>query len=116
MENVSAKKLKEAVFKQVAEYRQGLSEGLTDISGLEDGVRSYCEAVAALPVEEGRLHAQDLSDLTREVAALGAELKEAHAGVRSELAGLGRLRQANVAYSKSDAIGPVHRRKKEEGE
>jgi len=116
MGKASAKALKNAVFEQVAQYRRSLGEGRTDLSGLEDGVSAYCDAVAALPRDEARLHAQDLEALMREISALGEALKAAREGIRMELAALGRLKQANVAYSKSDAIGPVHRRREEEDE
>ncbi len=116
MDHASAKALQKAVLGQVAQYRRNLSEGRTDISRLEQGVSAYCEAVAALPREEGMRHTEDLEHLMREVAALGEALKVAHEDIRKELAGLGRLKQANVAYSKSDAIGPVHRPKQEEDE
>src|SRR5271170_5753472 len=111
MDNASAKALKETVMRQVAQYRRSLQEGMTDLSGLEKGVSLYCDAIAAMPKAQARQHAQDLEDVMREVGALGEALKEAREDIRKELTGLGRLKQANVAYSKSDAIGPVHKRR-----
>jgi len=96
--------LKQAVFELVAECRQRLLAGEVNVSEVERGVRAYCEAVAHLPAEEGRLHAKDLESLMREVTALGDSLVAAHDVVRKELEALARLKQANVAYQKSDAI------------
>lgn len=111
----SAKALKAAVFDQVADYSRRLQEqGEVDLAGLEEGVRAYCEAVATLPKEEGQKHSQDLQELMNAIASLGDALASAREEVQRELAGLGKLRHANVAYKKSDAIGPVVRPREED--
>jgi hypothetical protein len=116
MGGTSAQGLREAVFKKLARCREDIAHGTADLSGLEDSVRAYCEAVAALPKPEGAGHAKDLQLLMDEIGALGLELKEARDAVGRELEGLSRLREANVAYSRSDAIVPARPRKKEDEE
>jgi phage host-nuclease inhibitor protein Gam len=106
--------LKDKVFAHVAECRASLQGGRENLTGLEEMVREYCGAVASLPKEEGKAHAQDLERLMDDIGALSLELVEARETVRRELTGLGRLKQASVAYHKSDAIGPVYRPKREE--
>ena len=111
----SAKHLKTEVFELVAGYKQHLqAQGDANLAALEGRVEAYCKAVAALPKEEGRVHEADLQLLMREITQLGDALKTAQEKVRVELAGLGRVRQANTAYKKSDSIGTVHRKKEAE--
>jgi hypothetical protein len=111
---ISPEQLRQAAFERVAECRQALAEGRADLSGLEHSVRGYCAAVAQLPEGQGRLHEPELKKLMLEVEALGIELAGAHDVIRKELEGLGRLKQANVAYHKSYAIGPAKIPKSEE--
>ena len=106
--------LKEAAFRRVAECRASLKHGNTDLAGLEKSVRAYCEAVAKLPKDQGVEHMAGLESLMQEVTSLKGELGVAREAIRQELAGLSRLKQANVAYQKSDAFGPKYRPKEEE--
>jgi DNA repair ATPase RecN len=111
---LSVEALKEAVFRHVELCRQSLKEGNANLAGLEEGVRSYCEAVANLPKDKGQGHAAELESLMAEIEALNSELAHMRDSVKAELSGLSRVRQANVAYHKSDAMGPVYRLKNED--
>jgi hypothetical protein len=105
MTGSSADILGEAIFDRVAECRKQLHEGKADLAGVEDGVRAYCEAVAALPADESRKHAEKLSRLTEAMEALGGELTKARDLAQDELQAFDRLRKASNAYLKSDAMG-----------
>jgi hypothetical protein len=110
----TAETLKEAVFRRVAECRAGLESGGADMAGLEQSVRAYCEAVAALAKDQGFQHVAPLESLMKEVTALREDLSAAREAICQELTGLSRLKHANVAYQKSDAIGPKRPPKNEE--
>jgi len=94
--------LKKSVFDLVEECRENLKNGRLDVSQVEHSVRAYCEAIAALPPEEGAKHRQSLEDLMTVVSKLGEELIAARDSVKHELNSLERLRKATVAYSNSD--------------
>jgi len=114
MASQSTDKLREAAFSCVAECRQNLKEGRSDLSGLERSVRDYCVAIAALPKEEGVAQEAHLKALMQEVERLSQELARMQEAIRQELAGLGRIQQANVAYHKSYTVAPVPIPKDEE--
>lgn len=114
MANASPEPLRQAVFEHVAECRHQLKEGHADLSRLEGMVLEYCLAIARLPKDEGQRHEGDLKTLMQAIEALGVELEGAKEAVRMELSGLGRLKQANVAYNRSDAILPAVTRKNED--
>jgi len=103
--HISPPLLKQAVFELITECRQRLTQGQVDVSEVERSVRAYCEAVAALPVDQGRAHTQDLTDLMTMVTTLSDELVLARNAVNAELRALDNLKKANVAYQKSDSIG-----------
>ena len=92
----SADKLREAAFSCVAECRQNLKDGRSDLSGLERSVRDYCLAVSALPKEEGGAQEVYLKALMQEVERLSQELTKMQEAIRNELAGLGRDRKSVV--------------------
>ena len=106
--------LREAAFSCVAECRHNLKEGHSDLSGLERSVREYCLAVATLPKDEWPAHEAHLEMLMREVDRLSGDLLKAQEAIRAQLEGLGRIKQANVAYHKSYAVSPVKVPKREE--
>lgn len=114
MKKPSAGLLGGAAFAHVVECRRSLKEGNTNLSDLEHKVRAYCDAVAALPKAEMKEHARHLEALVQEISKLGEELTAARETVKRELEGLGSLRRANIAYQKTDAIGPVYRMKEED--
>jgi hypothetical protein len=106
--------LKKKVFELITESRAALRHGEVDITGVEKAVRVYCEALAAMPIDEGRLHAGELELLMKEITALGDELVASREKVRIQLESLGKMKQANVAYQKSDKIGEKHIKKETE--
>jgi len=110
----SVKILKQEAFARVEECRKKLKSGEVNLAGLEQVVKAYCQAVEALATDEGQQHTQDLEELMSEVSALSDELLQSRESVAKELSKLGRVKQANVAYQKTDAIGPVYRPKEEE--
>lgn len=112
----SAETLRQAAFDQVAQCRKSIEEDQINLSGLEESVRTYCLAVAALPKDQGVLHEEALQSLMLEVEALNLELKRAQDAVAVELAGLGRVKKANLAYHKSEGIGITSKPSKENKE
>jgi len=116
MSPASPEALKETVIELIAECRRRLTSGWADVTEVERGVRAYCEVLTALPAEEGRHHIKDLEAMMQAVTLLGDELVAARDTVRHELGALGRVRQANVAYQKSDAIGEKYEKKESESE
>jgi hypothetical protein len=107
--------LKMAVLELIGECRHHLKEGaIVDMSEVERGIRTYCSAVAKLPLEEGRTHADDLNMLMEEVNGLNQDMVEAREALRVELEALEKLKQANTAYKKSDAIAGKHKKPEEE--
>ncbi|HEU5046574.1 MAG TPA: hypothetical protein VFT64_01890 [Rickettsiales bacterium] len=98
--------LKKATFDLVAECRENLRKGNVDLSGVENSVRAYCQSIAALPMEEGLQHREDLNALMEQVTLLGEELVAARDSVQTELGRMERIRKANVAYQTSDGITP----------
>lgn len=108
----SPEALRDKAFYLVTTCRENLKAGNVDTSGIEESIRAYCESIAALPKEDGKLHQQDLNDLMQLIITLGEELVAAQNEVKRELGNLEDRRKANVAYKKSDGM-PV---KKESGD
>ena len=114
--SASPELLKQAVLELVGECREQLARGMVaDVSQIERGVRAYCTAIAALPLGEGRTHAQDLETLMKLMTELSDEMVSARDAVRAQLEALGRLQKASNAYQKSDTIG-VKKHKKNENQ
>lgn len=109
--------LKKATFDLLNECRENLRHGNVDVSGVESSVRAYCASVAALPMEEGMQHKEDLNALMDLVTLLGEELVAARDSVQGELGRLEQVRKANVAYQISDGITPpIPRPQDDDGE
>ncbi len=112
--NLSPEILKKSIFDLVSECREKMQKGIVDIAAVEGGVRAYCEAIASLPKEQGKLHKDDLNELMSVITKLGEELVVAREATKQELASLERLRKANVAYNSSDTRGGKFKKKEEE--
>lgn len=97
--------LQQSVFSCISTSRERLRQGMVDISGVEAAVRGYCEALAALPLEEGRGYVESLQQLTEAMNALEDELQRARAKVQQELTSLSHQQKAHSAYIKTDGIG-----------
>lgn len=90
--------LKKKVFELIDECRVKLAAGHVDIAEVETSVRAYCESIATLPLEEGRLHRDSLHILMETITKLGDELKIARDKVVTEIASLENMRKASNAY------------------
>ena len=99
--------LRKSVFDLINECRQNLHDGTVDVSQVESGVRAYCESIAALPLEEGRVHKEALNELMQLISILGEELTEARDSVKEELSRLENLRKAHIAYKNFDGVGII---------
>jgi hypothetical protein len=97
--------LRNNVLELLATSRLQLRGGMVDLSPVEVSIRTYCEAIAALPLETARQYAPDLQAITEKMNALEHELKQARDTVQQKLSELGQHHKAHVAYKKSDGIG-----------
>lgn len=107
--------VRETIFERIRECRQDIIQGKVDLSGIEQGVRAYCEAVASLPLDIAREHQPHLEALAGEVEALNMDLTVARDAVCGELDALDRLRQASAAYQRSDAMSHSYLKNKKGG-
>lgn len=103
--NAEVTALKDQAFELVATSRKRLQSGAVDLAPVETGVRNFCEALAAMPLEDARPFAQDLHALSEEMNLLERDLKQSRDAVQQQLAELGRHNKAQVAYKKTDGIG-----------
>ncbi|MEI6730680.1 MAG: hypothetical protein WCL30_05415 [Pseudomonadota bacterium] len=94
--------LKKAVFELVEDCREKLRNGIVEVADVEQSVRVYCEAIAALPLEEGQKHREDLQHLMSEITKLGEELLIERQIVLEKISSLELLRKANNAYNKPE--------------
>ena len=107
--------LKLAILELIGECKQLMGEGaMVDMSEVERGIRTYCSTIAALPLEEGRKHTQDLTMLMEEVNSLSGEMVVLRDTIRGQLEALEKLKQANTAYKKSESIAGKHKKLEDE--
>lgn len=99
--------LEKSVFDLVEASRLQLADGMVDLSPVEGAVRSYCEALQAMPLDEAKQHSAKLSELSEAMRQLEHDLQRARFSVQQQLANLNRVRAAEVAYRKSDQMGEV---------
>lgn len=100
--------LRDKVFSQVDAFTAQLGEGSVDLAPVEASIRTYCEAISALPKEDARTHAGDLLQLEGKMRKLREALEYNRREIMQHLGTLTSHRRANTAYRKSDGIGEVY--------
>lgn len=89
----------------VSESQRLLEEGtLVDATGLDDHVRSLCEAVMALSQEQRLIHAERMQELLLQLNQLGAAMVAQRDALAEELRGLQQKKKAHQAYKSADAV------------
>ena len=105
--NSEIETLQQTVFELIHTSREQLKDGMVDLSPIEVSVRSYCEALQALPVEEASAYAPVLRDLAEKMHLLEDDLQRARWAVQQQLTSLNRIKTAEMAYRKTDHMGEV---------
>lgn len=87
-----------------------------DLKDFDSTILALCDAVKALPKNEGAEMLPRLEQLMADVSDLGVILKEEQQKIAYDMRNTQTLRKANVAYSATENIGggPSQPMKKEE--
>lgn len=98
----------------VADTRRMLEAGaMLNMQGLDDQVRSLCEAVLQLSQEERLLHADRMQQLLADLRVLGDAMVESRDRMADAMRQLSRQKQAVTAYKIADARDDFGRRDRE---
>lgn len=95
----------------ISESRRIMDEGnLVDTTGLDEQVKTLCEAVLQLSQAERVAHADRMQALLQQLNTLGQEMIAQRDELAAELRGLQSHKKANRAYKIVDASDAYGRR------
>lgn len=104
MKSPRAEKLFDDIAQFIAESHALLDAGaMMELSGLDEQVRTLCDAVLTLSQDERVIYADRLQQLLGDLKALGDALVESRDKIAEELRGVADHKKANKAYRIVDA-------------
>ncbi|MDX1975858.1 MAG: hypothetical protein SFT92_09330 [Rickettsiales bacterium] len=104
MSQYSPDDLLNAIAQFIEESRVHIEQGAyTELSGLEDHVRTLCEAVMTLSQEERDHYSERLKFLFDELTLLGNVLVHKRDELNDQMKELSSHKKANIAYKVADA-------------